>query len=131
MAGARRKAEAEADASRTLLPKIWEFIQDTFFPAKRREREEQRRRLEEQRDARDLKAREVFAEESQNKSRAELDDLPSLHEQQTREQAAKLEAEKERYLRENEAARRFLEELRRDEEKTLIRDGPGPPTRAR
>jgi len=68
----------------------------------------------------------------------ELADISERHAQQQREHAQRYEAERDRYLREHEAAERLraeLEERRRQQELDIeqqrTRDGPSPPDRAR
>lgn len=81
--------------------------------------------------------REDRVEELDAEQAADLAELTERHQQQQREHDARYEAERDRYLREHEAAAKLLaeiEERRRQEEKQRIerdRNRDGPPGRAR
>jgi hypothetical protein len=83
-------------------------------------------------------ARENLVRELSAGREKELGDVAERHAQQQREHADRFESDRQRYLREHEAAARLraeIEERRRqqelDAEQQRTRDGPSPPDRAR
>lgn len=98
-----------------------------------------------QQDAARLRARQALADRQKKdraalraqlakEARLEADNLKERHAQQLRKQGQALQAERDRYLKEQEAARRLLQEheqREREERRRRSRDGPRPPGRAR
>ncbi|MEK7754150.1 MAG: relaxase/mobilization nuclease domain-containing protein [Acidobacteriota bacterium] len=128
----RKRRELEAPAG---IGGLIDSIQAFFSPAKAAEREEEQKRDQEQLAARQKQHRDEYTATLQQKQTLEIENLAERQARQLRDHAAKGEAELERYLREQEAARQIrleVEERERQREQERTRDGPEqPPPRAR
>jgi hypothetical protein len=135
---ARQEAErarfGRANASPEGLDRVIDAIQRWWNPKLAQARDAKREsRLQEMED-RQKKERDEYEETLKKTRDLDLDNLAERHAQQLRDHAARAEEDLDRYIREQETARRLRAEIeererKRDEERT--RDGPEwPPPRS-
>jgi hypothetical protein len=111
-------------------------VHSFFSPARAAEREAERQREQEQHAARQKQERDDYAALLRQTNELEIDNRAELHALRLHDHAVRSEEDLNRYIREQELARKLqaeIEEREREREEELARDGPErrPPTRAR
>jgi hypothetical protein len=129
----RRRLEQEQ--ARVGVTGLLDSIRDFLSPARVAEREAEVQREQQKLAERQKQERDAYVATLQQTKELEIENLTDRQAQQRRDHVTKGEAELERYLREQETARKIqaeVEERERQREQERTRDGPErPPPRAR
>ncbi len=117
------------------LDRVIDTVLRWWSPKLAKERNAERERRENEMQERQQTERDQYKEMLRQTRDIELDNLTERHAQQLRDHAQRAKQDLDRYLREQETARKLraeLEEREREREKERTRDGPEwPPPRAR
>ncbi|HXN51433.1 MAG TPA: relaxase/mobilization nuclease domain-containing protein [Candidatus Acidoferrum sp.] len=136
---ARQEAErARFEREKALaapLDRVLDTIQRWWNPKQVQKREAERERRQNEMEARQKTERDQYKGMLEQTRDLELENLTERHAQRLRDHAQRTKEDLDRYLREQEAARKLraeLEERERERDKERTRDGPEwPPPRAR
>ncbi|MGH9440931.1 MAG: relaxase/mobilization nuclease domain-containing protein [Thermoanaerobaculia bacterium] len=129
------RARREQEQKPAGVAGVFHSAKDIFSPGRVAEREAELRQEQEDLAQRQKKERDDYSALLQQTNGLEIENLTERHAQQLRDHATRGEEDLERYLREQEAARRLqaeLEERERQREEERTRDGPErpPPSRS-
>jgi len=127
---------ADQTEARSGLTGFFDSVQNLFSPARAAEREAERQRAHEELAARQKQERDDYAALLNQSNELEVENLAERHALNLHDHAVRGEADFDRYVREQELARKLqaeIEEREREREEELARKGleRPPPTRAR